>query len=56
MRKLYQAEYEDDNIEVFSAEDDDDACFEAWDMEEEHGSLLDLFEVNGDYEKIRTVV
>lgn len=57
MSRLYKAEYEDDEMEVFSfCDTDEEALKEAYDYEAEHGTLFNLFEVNEDYEIIRTIV
>lgn len=56
MSKIYKAEYADDEIEVFSyCDTDEEALKEAYDYEEEHGTLFGLWEVNEDYDIIRTV-
>lgn len=56
MSRIYKAEYEDENIEVFSyCDNDKEAMKEARSYENEHGILFNLFEVNEDYEEIRTV-
>lgn len=57
MSRIYKAEYEDDEIEVFSyCDTDEEALKEAYDYEKEHGTLFNLFEVNEDYDIIRTIV
>ena len=57
MSRIYKAEYEDDEIEVFSyCDTDEEVLKEAYDYEEEHGTLFNLFEVNEDYEVIRAIV
>lgn len=57
MSRIYKAEYEDDEIEVFSyCDTDEEALKEAYDCEEEHGTLFNLFETNEDYDIIRTIV
>lgn len=56
MNRIYKAEYEDDNIEVFSyCDNDEEAIEEAMNCENEHGILFSLFEVNENYDEIRTV-
>lgn len=56
MSKIYKAEYADDEIEVFSYCDNDcEAMKEAEMYESEHGTLFNLFEVDEDYNEIRTV-
>lgn len=54
--RTYKAEYEDDEIEVFSyCSTDDEALDEAFSFEDEHGALFNLFELDSDYNEIRTV-
>lgn len=56
MSRIYKAEYADENMEVFSyCDNDKEALEEAKDYEKEHGILFGLFELNEDYEEIRTV-
>lgn len=52
----YQAEYADENFAIFEADSDNEALDEAWSMEKEHGSLFNLFEIDEDYEEIRTIL
>lgn len=55
--RTYKAEYEDDEIEVFGyCETDEQALKEAYDYEAEHGTLFNLFEVDNDYNEIRTIL
>lgn len=54
--KHYKAEYEDDNFELIDASNDNEALTEAWKYEFEHGTLFNLFEVNEDYDEIKTVL
>ena len=57
MSRIYKAEYEDDEIEVFSyCDTDEEALKEAYAYEEEHGTLFNLFETNEDYDIIRTIL
>ena len=55
MDKIYKAEYEDGEFEVIISDNDTSAMSEAESYEDKHGTLFNLFEVNADYEKIRTV-
>ena len=56
MEKIYKAEYEDNEIEVFSfCDNDTEAMEEARSYEKEHGILFNLFELNENYDEIRTV-
>lgn len=52
----YRADYADGNMEIISAENDDKALQEAWLYEKEHGILFNLFEINEQYEEIRTIL
>jgi hypothetical protein len=53
---MYKAEYVDGNFEILCAENDNDALNEAWEYEAEHESLLNVFEIDEDYNEIRTVI
>jgi hypothetical protein len=55
-RKIYKAEYEDENIEIFNSDSDCKALQEAWSYEKYHGTLFNLFVINDDYEEIETVL
>lgn len=56
MSKIYKAEYADGEMEVFSYCDNDrEAMEEAESYEKDHGTLFNLFEVDEDYNEIRTV-
>lgn len=55
MDKIYKAEYEDGEFEIITSDNDTSAMPEAESYEDEHGILFNLFEVNADYEEIRTV-
>ena len=54
--KQYKAIYEDDEMEVFSANNDDEAKIEAWEMESEHGVLFDLHEIDEDYNEVKSII
>lgn len=55
-RKIYKAEYADGEMEVFSYCDNDrEAMEEAESYEKDHGTLFNLFEVDENYDEIRTV-
>lgn len=53
--KHYKAEYEDDEFELIDADSDSKAFFTAEDYEDEHGCLFNLFEIDNNYDEIRTV-
>jgi hypothetical protein len=52
----YRAEYSDENFEIIVADNDSEALNQAWEYENEHGTLFNLVEVDSDYEEIRTVM
>lgn len=53
---IYRADYADeDQIAVFEADTDDDAIQEALSYEKEYGTLFNVFEVDENYDVIRTV-
>jgi hypothetical protein len=53
----YRADYENEEVmEVFDAEDDETALREAWSHESEHGTLFNLFEIDDNYDVVRTVL
>lgn len=54
----YKAEYVDGNFETIFELNDNDALNEAWskENEENHGSLVNFFEIDDDYEEIRTII
>ena len=54
--KTYKAVYADEEFEVFSVEDDEEAFEMAYSYEKEHGDLFDLFEVDFDsFDEIRII-
>ena len=54
--KIYKAEYADGEMEVFSyCDNDSEAMEEAESCEDEHGIVFNLFEVDENYNEIRTV-
>lgn len=53
--KTYKAEYQDEEFEIFTCKDDTEAMKEAELYEDSHGTLFNLFEINNDYDEIRTV-
>ena len=53
---MYKAVYADEEFEVFSAKNDEEAFKEAYSYEEDHGDLFDLSEIDPDsYDEIRTI-
>ena len=56
MSKIYKAEYADGEMEVFSyCDNDKEAMEEAERCEDEHGIVFNLFEVDENYNEIRTI-
>lgn len=53
--KMYKAEYEDENFEMILADNDNEAMKEAGRYESEHGIVFNLFEIDENYDEIRTV-
>ena len=54
--KLYKAEYADEEMEVFYCNrGDDEALQEAFWMEDKHGTLFNLCELDEDYNSVRNV-
>ena len=56
-QKIYKAESADENFEIFSyCNSDAEAMSEAEKCKTEHGALFGLFEVDEDYNEIRTII
>lgn len=55
MYKTYKVNYADENFEIVYADNDREAWTEAEKYEEEHGSIFDIFEIDENYDEIRTV-
>ena len=51
----YRAEFEDENFEMILADSDNEAFETAKEMEEEHGTLFNVFLLDDDYNEVRTV-
>ena len=51
----YRAEYEDDNFEMILADNDNEAFEQAKEMEEERGTLFNVFLLDDDNNEVRTV-
>ena len=55
--KWYKVELEDDNFELLLAENDNDALTQAFNIEEENNdTVFGLYEINDEYENIRTIL
>ena len=52
---MYKAVYEDEEFEVIYADNDREAMKEADKYESEHGIVFNLFEIDENYEEVRTV-
>ena len=55
MMKMYKAVYEDEEFEIIYADNDNEAMKEADRYEIEHGIVFNLFEIDENYDEIRTV-
>ena len=53
--KFYKAVYADEEFETFYEEDDNKAYDEAEKYENEHGIIFNLYEIDEDYNEIRTI-
>ena len=54
--KEYKAEFGDEEFELFSAKNDDEAMAIAFSLAEEHEGLFNVFEINENYDEIRTII
>jgi len=54
----YKAEYRDGNFENITSDTDSEALTEAWSKQnkKEHGILFNLFEIDGNYDEVRTIL
>ena len=56
MSRIYKADYADGELEVFSyCDTDEEAMQEAESYEDIHGIVFNLFELDEDFNEIRTV-
>lgn len=55
MFKDYKAVFEDGEFEIIFAKNDREAFEEAQELENEHGIVFDIFEIDENYNEIRTV-
>lgn len=53
--RTYRAEIEDDNFEIILAEDDNDALKQYWELEEQGHELFNLYELDENYDIVRTI-
>ena len=56
MRNSYQAEFADENFEIFYANSNEEAIEEALKYEEEHGDLFNVFLLDENDEPIETIL
>lgn len=54
--KTYRAEIENDNFEIILADDENDALKQYWQLEDEGHELFNLFELDDDYNIIKTIL
>lgn len=52
---MYEALYEDEEFEIIYADNDNEAMKEANKYESKHGIVFNLFEIDDNYDEIRTV-
>ena len=52
---MYKAVYEDEEFEIICADNDNEAMKEADNYESEHGIVFNLFEIDENYDEVRTV-
>lgn len=52
---MYEALYEDEEFEIIYADNDNEAIKEAYKYESKHGIVFNLFEIDDNYDEIRTV-
>ena len=53
--KTYRVELPGDEFEIIFAENDDEAMKKAWELEEQYGVIFNVFEIDDDYEIVKTV-
>jgi hypothetical protein len=53
--KNYRAEFEDDNMEVISAETNEEAMDQAFELEKEYGILFNVTLLDDHYNAIETI-
>ncbi len=51
----FRAEYGDNEMEVFTAESNEEAIEEAMRMETEHGTLFNVTRMDDDYNELETI-
>ena len=53
---MYKAELEDDNFEIILAENENEALEECWRLEEQGHDVYNLFELDENYNEIKTII
>lgn len=52
---MYKAVYEDEEFEIILADNDREAKEEAYKYESKHGIIFNLFEIDENYDEVRTL-
>lgn len=52
---MYKADYADENFEIILADNDQEAMREAEQYEPQHGIVFNLYEIDENYNEIRTI-
>ena len=52
----YEAEFGDDEMEIILEYNDDEALREGWKLEKEHGTLFNLYLLDDDYNRVKTII
>lgn len=55
VKDMYKAVYEDEEFKIIYVDNDREAMKEAERYENEHGIVFNLFEIDENYEEVRTV-
>ena len=56
MGRIYKAEYEDEEMVVFERDNDAEAMSEVFKHEKEHGIVYNLYELDENYDEVRTII
>ena len=51
----YSAEFEDNEIEVLCCSNDNEAIQSAWELETVHGSLMNIFKLDENFDKVKSI-
>ena len=52
---MYKAVFEDDEFEIIDADNDKEAIEESYKCESEHGIVFNVFEIDENFDEVRTV-